>query len=92
MPGGGDVDGVLEPLPGGGPAEVVPAAGVGGGFQVDAVGAVAVGGAVDRGDVVGHALPAGVVVSRLYRARNRRRRTPVGASPLELAKVSWWMF
>src|SRR6202042_2049545 len=61
--GGGDVDGVLEPLPGRGPAQVVGgAAGVGGGLQVDPVGPVAVVGAVDAGDVVGDALAAGVVV------------------------------
>ena len=71
--GGGDVDGVLEPLPGRGPAEVVAAAGVGGGLQVHPVGAVAVGGAVHAGDVVGHGLPAGVVVLRLDRAGHRRR-------------------
>ncbi len=75
--GGGDVDGVLEPLPGRGPAEVVAAAGVGGGLQVDPVGAVAVGGAVDRGDVVGDALPAGVVVFRLHGAGHRRRGAAV---------------
>ena len=79
--GGGDVDGVLEPLPGRGPAQVVAAAGVGGGFQVHAVGAVAVGGAVDRGDVVGHALPAGVVVLRLHGAGDRRRGAAVRAFP-----------
>ena len=72
-----DVDGVAEPLAAGGPADVVAAAGVGGGLQVDAVGAVAVAGAVDRGDVVGDALAAGVVVLRLYRAGNRRRRAAV---------------
>src|SRR6202034_2083806 len=57
-PGRGDVDGVLEPLPGLSPADVVSAAGVGAGFQVHAVGAVAVGGAVSRGDAVGYPLPA----------------------------------
>ena len=76
--GGGDVDGVPEPLPGPGPAQVVAAAGVGGGLQVDPVGAVAVGGAVDGGDVVGGALPAGVVVLRLHGAGHRRRGPAVG--------------
>ena len=75
-----DVDGVLEPLPGRGPAQVVgAAAGVGGGLQVDPVGAVAVVGAVDRGDVVGHALPAGVVVLRVHGAGHRRRGPAVRA-------------
>ena len=76
--GGGDVDGVLEPLPGRGPAQVVGAAaggvlGVGGGLEVHAVGAVGGAVAVDGGDVVGHALAAGVVVRRLHGARHRRR-------------------
>ena len=98
--GGGDVDGVLEPLPGRGPAQVVAAAGVGGGLQVDPVGAVAVGGAVDRGDVVGDALPAGVVVLRLHGAGHRRRGAAVrgfaaGAVPppeLFRPKARKWMF
>ena len=79
-PGGGYLDGVLEPLPGVGPAHVVRAAGragvlrVGGGLEVDPVGAVAVGGAVGGGDVVGDALAAGVVVRRLDRAGHGRGR------------------
>src|SRR6202034_2779683 len=77
--GGGDVDGVFEPLPGGGPAQVVAAARVGGGLEVNPVGPVAVGGAVDRGDVVGHALAAGVVVLCLHGARYRRRGAAVRA-------------
>src|SRR6202042_3880786 len=78
--GGGDVDGVLEPLPGRGPAQVVGgAAGVGGGLQVDTVGAVAVGGAIHAGDVIGDALAAGVVVLRVDGAGHRRRGPAVGA-------------
>ena len=79
-PGRGHLDGVLEPLPGARPADVVSGAGrtgvrrVGGGLEVDAVGAVAVGGAVGRGDVVGDALPAGVVVGGLHGAGNRGGR------------------
>src|SRR6266700_5697336 len=80
--GGCDVYGVAEPLPARGPAEIVPTAAgsaVRAGLQVDAVRAVTVGAAVDRRDVVGHALPAGVVVRRLYCAGYRCRATPVGA-------------
>ena len=78
-PGGGYLDGVLEPLPRAGPAHVVRAGPgvalrVGGGLKVDTVGAVAVGGAVDSGDAVGDALPAGVVVGRVYRAGHGRGR------------------
>ena len=75
-PGGGHFDGVLEPLSGCGPAHVVGAAGragvlrVRGVLEVDPVGAVAVGGAVGGGDVVRHALAAGVVVRDLDRARH----------------------
>ncbi len=75
-----DVNGVLEPLAWCGPAHVVAAAGhagvlgVGGGLEVDAVGAVAVGAAVGRGDVVGGPLAAGVVVRRLERAGHGRGR------------------
>ncbi len=80
----GDVDGVVEPLPGRGPAHVVGAAGharvlgVGGVLQVDPVRAVAVRGAVGGGDAVGDALAAGVVVRGLHGARHRRRGAPVG--------------
>ena len=83
-PGGGDVDGVLEPLPGRRPAQVVGAAGragvlrVRGGFQVDPVGPVAVGAAVGGADVVAHPLAAGVVVRRLHGAGHRRRGATVG--------------
>ena len=77
--GGGDVDGVFEPLSPGGPAQVVAASGVGGGLEVHAVGPVAVAGAVDRGDVVGHALAAGIVILRLHRARYRCRGAAVRA-------------
>src|SRR3984957_10509689 len=76
--GRGHVDRVVEPLPGAGPSDVVAAAGVGAGLEVDAVGAVAVGGAVDRGDVVGRALPAGVVVGRLPRPGDRGCGPAVG--------------
>ena len=80
--GGGDVDGVVEPLPGRRPADVVGAGagvvlGVGGGLEVDPVGAVAVGGAVGGGDVVGDALAAGVVVGRVHGAGHRRRGAAV---------------
>ena len=69
----------LNHCAGRGPAEVVAAAGVGGGLQVDPVGAVAVAGAVGGGDVVGRALAAGVVVLRLHGAGHRRRGPAVGA-------------
>ena len=46
---------------------------VGGGLEVDPVRAVAVGGPVGGGDVVGDALPAGVVVRRVDGAGHRRR-------------------
>jgi hypothetical protein len=65
---GGHVDRVLEPLPGRCPAQVAWADGrggvlrVGGGLQVDPVRPVAVGGAVDRGDV--RPLSAGVPLAR----------------------------
>ena len=81
-----DVDGVVEPLSGRRPAHVVGAAGRAGVLRVrrvlkiDPVGTVAVRGAVDRGDVVRHPLPAGVVVRRLHGARHRRRGPPVGGA------------
>ena len=80
--GRGHVDGVVEPLPGCRPAHVVRAGagvalGVGGRLKVDPVGAVAVGGAVGGGDVVGDALPAGVVVGRVDGAGHGRRRAAV---------------
>ena len=81
--GRGHVDRVVEPLPGRRPADVVGAGagvvgGVGGRLEVDPVGAVAVGGPVGGGDVVGDALAAGVVVGRVDGAWHRRRGAAVG--------------
>ena len=91
--GGGHVDRVLEPLCRCRPAHVVRAAGragvlrVRGGLEVDPVGAIAVGGAVGRGDVVGHTLTAGVVVSRLDGARHRCRGAPVRSAGSGVGRV-----
>src|ERR1039457_597660 len=68
--GRGHVDGVFEPLSGSRPSEVVAPARVGGHFQVDAIGAVAVTRSIDRSNVIGNPLATGVVIFRLHRAGN----------------------
>ena len=91
----GGVDGVVEPLPGRRPADVVGAGagvagGVGGGLEVNPVRAVAVGAAVGGGGVVGDALTAGVIgwprrrclapPPRSRRTGRRPQPTPRGAA------------
>src|ERR1035437_176215 len=66
--GRGHVNGIAEPLSGSRPSEVVAPSRVGGHFQVDAIGAVAVTRSIDRSNVIGNPLAAGVVIFRLHRA------------------------
>src|ERR1700691_682678 len=79
-PGRGYIDGIVEPLAAGRPAKIVAAARGRGCFQIDAVGTVAVIRPIDRADVVGTPLTAGVVVLSQNRARDGGRRSAVGRS------------
>src|SRR5205085_9223949 len=72
--GGGNVDGVVEPLARIGPADEVSAARVAGGAEVHVVGAVQSAGVARAAVVVGDAFAAGVVVLKLDRARDALRR------------------
>src|ERR1035441_3565222 len=68
--GRGHVDRIAEPLSGSRPSEVVAPARVGGHFQVDAIGAVTVRRSIDRSNVIGNPLAAGVIILCLHRAGN----------------------
>src|SRR5580704_18858683 len=66
--GRGHVDGVTEPLPAGGPTEVIAASSIGRHFEIDAVGAVIIRRTIGGTDVIAEALAAGVVIFSLHRA------------------------
>src|SRR5215469_4474987 len=65
-----DVHRIFEPLTCGGPAQVNAATRIGGYFQIDTVGSVAIVCPIDGSDVVSNSLSTCIVVLRLHGAGN----------------------
>jgi hypothetical protein len=74
------VDGIAKPLSAACPPEIITASCIRCSFEVDAIGSVTIRCAVDRGDVIGDRLTAGVIIIRVYLAWN----SSWGSKPLEL--------